>query len=71
MRKRTKEMIELLRRARAHYHAEGGSEDTRGNQARREVAEHYRRVRAIHAKVGTYRLIYLFRDAVSYFDGLD
>lgn len=64
MRERTRELIEQLRRMMAICHEESGTEDVRGNQTRRELAELLRGARALHAKLGkrpSDTLRYMFR----------
>jgi hypothetical protein len=71
MRKQTRELIELLRRANAHSHEESGAEDIRGSQIRREMAKHLRGFRAIHAKFGAGRPLDTFRYVFKILDGTD
>ncbi len=65
MRKRTNELIELLRSLTARYHKELGIEDKRGSQARREAAETLRRGRIVQAKTGR-RLLDTLREYLPY-----
>ena len=67
MRKQTRELIELLRRALK----ESDVEDIRGSRTRREMAKHLRGMRAIHAKFGTGRPLAMFRYAFKILDGVD
>jgi hypothetical protein len=71
MRKQTRELIELLRRAIAHAHKESDVEDIRGSRTRREMAKQLRGVRAAHTKFGTGRPLDMFRYVFKILDGLD
>ncbi len=71
MSKRTKELIEILRRVIALCHEESGAEDVRGSQIRKEMAKQLRGMHAIHAKYAQRPLLETLRYTLKIFDGTD